>query len=190
MNSPSYISPPGERWAPVTWSPGTSVSDQGRVVGKRGAILTHFRHAPNFYPRVHVSTGGGKTRFVYVHRLVYEAFNGPIPPGMEVAHLDGNKDNPALTNLSLEDTKGNMAHKVLHDTRIWGEGSCKAKLSLSQVEEVKNLFIPWSRTNGAAALAARYGVTRNTIVNIVHGNTWISNKRKRGEGYATRMDSG
>ena len=38
---------------------------------------------------------------VYVHRLVWETFNGPIPDGLEIDHEDTHKDNNALSNLIL-----------------------------------------------------------------------------------------
>lgn len=34
-------------------------------------------------------------------RLVWEEHNGPIPEGMRVIHLDGNKENDAIENLAL-----------------------------------------------------------------------------------------
>ena len=38
---------------------------------------------------------------VYVHRLVWETFNGDIPDGFEIDHEDTHKDNNALSNLKL-----------------------------------------------------------------------------------------
>ena len=37
-----------------------------------------------------------------VCELVWEAFNGEIPEGYEVAHIDGDKTNNRLDNLKLE----------------------------------------------------------------------------------------
>ena len=45
-----------------------------------------------------------------VHRLVWIGFNGGIPDGFEVSHLDGDKSNNALVNLELVTRKQNRVH--------------------------------------------------------------------------------
>lgn len=58
-----------------------------------------------------------------VHRLVYEAFNGKIPEGMQVNHIDEDKSNNRLENLNLMTPKENTN---------WGTGierSSKSKLN-------------------------------------------------------------
>ena len=49
----------------------------------------------------------GKVYGKRVNRLVYEAFNGDIPEGMQVNHIDENKCNNALSNLNLMTPKQN-----------------------------------------------------------------------------------
>lgn len=36
-----------------------------------------------------------------IHRAVWEAFNGPIPDGMDIDHIDNNPHNNALSNLQM-----------------------------------------------------------------------------------------
>lgn len=50
---------------------------------------------------------GGKKGYL-VHRLVWEAFNGPIPEGMEVNHINEIKTDNRLENLNLMTKKENV----------------------------------------------------------------------------------
>lgn len=45
--------------------------------------------------------GGQWDRWALLHRVLWEQANGPIPPGMMITFLDGNKDNVSLENLAL-----------------------------------------------------------------------------------------
>lgn len=42
-----------------------------------------------------------------IHRLIWTAVNGPIPNGMEINHLDEDKTNNSISNLSLVTHKEN-----------------------------------------------------------------------------------
>ena len=57
-----------------------------------------------------------------VHRLVYEAFMGPIPKGMWVNHKDGNKLNNHISNLELTTPKQNHEHARDVLRRSWVKG--------------------------------------------------------------------
>lgn len=47
-------------------------------------------------------------KYVRVHRVVWETFIGEIPDGYEIDHIDGNKQNNALSNLRCVTHKDNM----------------------------------------------------------------------------------
>lgn len=75
-----------------------------------GRIWSEKRHkwlrpskTNNDYWQVHLQCEEGNQHF-YVHRLMWETFNGPIPEGMQVNHInegaEGKKDN-RLENLNL-----------------------------------------------------------------------------------------
>lgn len=56
------------------------------------------------------------------HRLIWEAHNGKIPDGMHIHHIDENKQNNAIENLQLVDSK--LHHRIhsgceLHDGIWW-----------------------------------------------------------------------
>lgn len=59
---------------------------------------------------------GGKLFRRRVHRLVWEAYNGCIPAGMEINHKDENKENNCLTNLELTTHVDNLNYGT-HNAR-------------------------------------------------------------------------
>ena len=55
----------------------------------------------NGYPTVRLYDGKGNSKHLYVHRLVWEAFFGKIPKGLEICHEDCDRTNCKLDNLQL-----------------------------------------------------------------------------------------
>src|SRR5512135_1179056 len=100
------------RFAGIREHPGYGVSDDGRIwscwvssgTGKGKQIKQDW-----WYPMKLATTSGyhsvllkrkdGYFR-VLVHRAVLEAFSGPCPEGMECRHLDGNRRNNHISNLT------------------------------------------------------------------------------------------
>ena len=46
----------------------------------------------------------------YVHRFVYDCFYGDIPDGMQINHIDSNRQNNCIKNLELMTRSENMKH--------------------------------------------------------------------------------
>lgn len=89
-------SPTGIVWAEDRFSgrnyliKNKSAGDVAGSLGKRGYYLVDFNN---------------KKRFV--HQLVWELFNGDIPSGVFIDHIDGDKLNNKIENLRLSDYKVN-----------------------------------------------------------------------------------
>ena len=60
----------------------------------------------------------GKKWATQLHRIIWTAVNGEIPDGMQVNHIDENKDNNYISNLNLMTPKENTN---------WGTGIERAK---------------------------------------------------------------
>lgn len=119
------------------------------------------------YPRCYVNLqkhGKGYTKLV--PRLVAEAFIGPIPKGMHVAHNDGDPTNNVVSNLRIATILENAKDKRLHGTQPMGEKSHLAKLKEWQAREIK------ASTEPRKIVAERYGISVTTVYNIRKGILW------------------
>ena len=92
-----------------------------------------------------------------VHRLVWSAFNGPIPEGMQINHIDENPLNNKLDNLNLMAPKENCN---------WGTASQRMgaahKKPILQLDKKGKLIKKWdSATDAAQALRLNVVTIRN-----------------------------
>lgn len=80
------------------------VADRGGVYIAKGKVLKPVMNKGYLRVGLHEE---GKTKWFYVHRLVYSAFCGKIPGGYDVNHIDEDKTNNRLENLNLMTRKEN-----------------------------------------------------------------------------------
>lgn len=64
--------------------------------------------------RIVVLARDGKRVAYPVHRIIAEAFLGPLPAGLQTCHNDGDKSNNAATNLRYDTPSANELDKVRH----------------------------------------------------------------------------
>jgi hypothetical protein len=123
------------------------------------------------YLRVVLGRQGNRNR-EYVHVLVLTTFHGPKPPGMETRHLNGNPADNRPENLVWGTKSDNEKDKTRHGTwrlRAWGEKSGSAKLTESNVREIRRM--------AASGLCQRvigeqFGVAQSTVSNAIHARNW------------------
>lgn len=76
----------------------------------------------------------GKRKIFYVHRLVWEAFNGKIPEGMEVNHINEDKtDNRYPENLNLLTHGDNIRYGTANQKRAEKLSGSVLQLTLDDV---------------------------------------------------------
>lgn len=86
----------------------------GQILKRRGkGLIKQFPDKDGYLKFASTQDSGTVNRFV--HRIVYEAFVGPIPPGWTVDHIDEDKTNNHYSNLQLltavdNVVKGNARH--------------------------------------------------------------------------------
>ena len=103
-----------ENWKPIPNYPNYEVSDCGRVMS-----LIKYRPLKPFanqagYLRVKLTDASGNRKQLSVHRLVMATFTGDCPPGKEVRHLDDNKKNNFLSNLSYGTKEENKVDEKIN----------------------------------------------------------------------------
>jgi len=163
-----------EEWRTIPKFPSYSVSTHGRVkrtvnskTSKAGKILKTAKSG--YYPAV-VLREGGKSTTQYLHYLVASTFLGDRPtPKHEVAHGDGNKDNPRLDNLRWATRLENCADKKLHGTDQVGDKHHMRKIREVDVHAIRSMKACGVYNKDIAEI---YGLHPSYISLVVHGKRW------------------
>ena len=169
-----------EEWREILSLSGYEASSLGNVRSKtrwmqvtlRGKPTIRLHHGrvrkPNNNGSGYLNVSLGKLGHRYVHRLVAEAFHGPIPTGLWVCHNDGDPSNNKPQNLRYDTAANNEKDKKKHRTRR-PEKSHMASLTLVQVAMIKELLPKFSQRE----LAEAFGVSQPTISRISTGFCWV-----------------
>lgn len=132
----------------------------------------------NGYQRVVLSLDGcGK--YYYVHRLVANLFI-PNPDNLPcVNHKDGDKSNNCVDNLEWCTRSENEKHawriglKSTSTVGTKGEKHGMHKLTQKQVDYIRSVHKRFDSELGSVGLAKKFGVSAQTITNIVNHRNWI-----------------
>ena len=95
----------------LPWS--TRVQRSGATNGKLKQLT--YRNSNGYYIAV---IKGTKQRW---HRLVFEYFNGPIPDGMEIDHINNKRDDNRIENLQLLSHKENCRCSLKNSNNTSGK---------------------------------------------------------------------
>lgn len=170
-----------EQWRPVpTYESLYEASDAGRIrrvpgwtistIGRRrffnGGVLKPIVDGTG-YATVNLLRNGKRAHFG-VHILVMWAFTGVRSTRANpINHLDGNKRNPALSNLELTTVSGNGKHAFATGLQKpkHGEQAYGAKLTAEQVVAILALRGAMSQRR----IAALFGVSHQLVSDILNG---------------------
>lgn len=150
------------------------VSSEGRVRSRRTGSVLAPSEDKDGYLRVHLSGtdshGNDVRKSPFVHRLVATAFVGARPgSGYEVGHRDGDRKNNHKLNLDWVTKEQNARQRREHGNGGEGTKNPAAKLSDNDVLSIRRLHEDGARPTD---LAARFGVSRASIYNILQRKRW------------------
>jgi hypothetical protein len=144
---------PIEEWRAIAGFPGYSVSNVGRVRNEQsGRILLQTLHRGHY--RVGLMNHGRQIH-CFVHRLVVQAFVGPIPEGLEVDHIDRNGTNNIVSNLRIVSKSENCRNKVSYRNR-----------AVEYVNDLPDGFEPFTEYRGRPLAAGYYHRNHEYFVRV------------------------
>jgi hypothetical protein len=111
----------------------------------------------NGYQVVSWTDGDGNQKYRKLHRIIWMMFNGEIPEGLDIDHIDGNRENNVITNLRMVSHAYNLR---LARARLgnWSPRILKPHHIFLIVRLPSNANWKW--------LAARWGVSKGYLLNL------------------------
>lgn len=170
MADPDYST---EIWKPILGFEGRyEISSMGRArnASSMHVLKPRVDNRPSYGYARYALYDGRKTHEIPAHRLVCTAFHGPAPSHChEVAHWNGVRLDNRVCNLRWATRRENMADKRRHGTDVKGRKNPRAVLTEDDVRVIRS-----RRASGETmrAIAAAYGVHKNTIWWATAGGSW------------------
>lgn len=160
-----------ERWKKVKgFEERYLISDHGNVIGLYKDKRRFLKPAVTWQGRTRVHLHfNGKIKYIGVHQLVALHFVKGHKVGLEVNHVDGNKNNNHYTNLEWVTNKENHDHATRLKLMPRGEKHGRSKIKKTDIPKIISL-----REDGLThkAIGEKFGVTKNAIRFILIGETW------------------
>lgn len=100
-----------EIWLPIPEFEGYLISNLGRVFSKKTNRMRRPWNNGKGYLQVKLHKSEG-VYYKYVHRLVLEAFCPPLDNTLEANHINGDKGDNRLVNLSWVTSSENKRHSI------------------------------------------------------------------------------
>jgi hypothetical protein len=142
-----------------------SISKLGLVRNdKSGRIL---KASPNMdgYLLVTLFEPGNK-KTTYIHQLVASYFIGAAPNGMEVNHVDFDRQNNCWDNLEYVTPLQNVSHSLPNYER--GSKRYNAKLKEGQIP----IILKMRESLPIRQIASMFGVDKELVRRICNGSSW------------------
>ena len=155
------------------------ISTYGRLRNKETQHVYKLDILRSGYCSVRVTLGSRKNKIhILIHKAVAYTFLSNKENLPEVNHKDGNKENNNIDNLEWCTSHYNQQHKydigLFDKNLISGENNHNSKLTIKDVEYIRENYIKGSRQFGTRAMARKFSVSHPTILSILNYKTWIN----------------
>lgn len=161
--------------AKIAGWPGYTVSRDGMILSDGVELKPQL---VNGYSTVTLCDAPRRKQFG-VHRLVAEAFIGPIPNGFVVNHLNGDKRDNRVENIEITTPSANVQHAYdtglrtinqAHRERAASLGRAKRSLPDDAVRAIRANYT--GKRGEIAALARRFCTHHKTVRAILDGRAF------------------
>lgn len=162
---------------------GYLVSNEGKVYSVKvpGSHYLDYNHPHELVPRcwhkgrrrVYLRDKritSKKTAFS-VSRLVWTVFNGPIPKGMVIDHIDCNSLNNNLDNLQCITPSENIKRAYKLTRKAYTNGSING-MAVTNTQDVGSILFEHTKGSTQDELKAKYGLSQKQISRIVNRQAW------------------
>lgn len=151
-----------------------TLRNRSKYVAKDGSAINPYR--PNQKVTIHYNAdgypcfGGG----IPVHLYVAHGWVDGYKDGLEVDHIDFNKNNFNASNLRWINHTNNVKHSVKDNSTVWntskqGENNGRATLTIDDVKSIRRWY---SKGYKISEITAFMNTTYGIVFNIVHYRTW------------------
>lgn len=148
---------------PVPGWPDVSCTRDGQITGPSGKVLKHYICPKSGHRHVLI-----RNRKLRVHHAVLLTYVGPRPLGMNGLHRDDDQANNTVENLYWGTHLDNAADRRRNKGFPRGADAPGARLTAAQVQQIR------VDTRASRVVAAEYGVSHTSILEIRRGNRWVA----------------
>lgn len=149
---------------------GCYISKDGHIRSQKGGLMSKLMR--NGYWET-MAQYNKKCYYFCEHRVVWVWYNGAIPEGKEINHIDYNRSNNLINNLEVVTHSENIQYSRPNFNSPVGEMSGRAKLTDKQAKAIKTLGIICGWTpKQIFSLIGEDKMRQNNISRIVNGNRY------------------